>query len=503
VPRRLVALCLAVVAFLVSAAAASAADAPKPAEAAKAAGVEQLPADATTHHTITLNGAELHYTATAGTLPLRNDKGEEEAQIFYVAFTLDGVADESARPITYAFNGGPGAASAYLDIGALGPRALDFGADGAIPPASTRVADNPDTWLPFTDLVFVDPVGAGYSRAVGGNEDTAKRYWNVREDIAALARIIRLHATRADRLASPLYLAGESYGGFRAARLAHHLATKEGIELAGVVMISPVIDFQLMGDDQTDILPWALRLPSYAAAKLAAKGPIDPAALAPAERYALGAYLPALASGTTDPEGEGKMWQEVARLTGLDPDAIARWHGRIPLEAYVKDLHKADARIVSRYDAAVAAPDPDPWGFDVEDDPILAGTLAPFTEAFVGYVRDELEFKTDLPFALLSSEVNRHWTWHEDNGWSAPGASEALRRALVLEPHLRVLIAHGMTDLQTPYMMSRFIVDQFPPAARQRVTLSLYDGGHMMYLRAGSRRKLAADARAFYGAKGQ
>lgn len=473
---------------------AKAADAPKPAVA------DPLPADATTHHSVVIDGKEFHYTATAGTLPLRNDKGEDQAQIFYIAFTLDGVPDAAKRPLTYAFNGGPGAASAYLDIGALGPRALDFGPQGTIPPASVHVVDNPDSWLPFTDLVFVDPVGAGYSRAVGGNEDVAKHYWSVREDVAALGRIIRLHATRAGRLASPLYLAGESYGGFRAARLAHYLPTKEGIGLAGIIMVSPVIDFQLMGDDQTDILPWALRLPSYAAATLAAAGPLDPAKLAPAEKYAMGPYLAALAAGSSDPEGARQMDAEVARLTGLDEAAIARWHGRIPLAAYVKDIRKSDGRIVSRYDADVAAPDPDPWGVDVEDDPILAGTLAPFTEAFVGYVRDELDFKTDMPFALLSNEVNRHWTWHEDNGWGATGASEALRRALALEPKLRVLIAHGMTDLQTPYMMSRFIVDQFPAAERDRVDLRLYDGGHMMYLRAGSRHRLAEDARAFYGA---
>jgi carboxypeptidase C (cathepsin A) len=464
----------------------------------KAEAGEALPADAVTHHRITFDGHDLRYTATAGTLPLRNDKGEDQAQIFYLSFMLDGVADATQRPVTYAFNGGPGASSAYLDIGAVGPRVLDFGPDGALPPAVAHVVDNPDTWLPFTDLVFIDPVGTGYSHATGHNEEIARHFWTVREDVAALASVIRLHATRTDRLTSPIYLVGESYGGFRTARLSHYLVTKEGIDLAGIVMISPVIDFQLMGEEQTDILPWALRLPSYAAAAMAIGGPLDPAALAPVERFAMGPYLTALAAGTTEPDQTGKAYAEVARLTGLDAASIARWHGRIPLDAYIKGIHREQGDIISRYDGAVAAPDADPWGYGVEDDPILAGIFAPFDEAFVSYARDELGFKTEQPFILLSNEVNEHWRWHDGGGWGAIGSSDALRRALVLKPNMRVLIAHGMTDLQTPYMMSRFIVDQLPPAARNRVTLKLYDGGHMMYLRNGSRHRLAADAAAFY-----
>lgn len=471
---------------------ARAADAPRPAAA------DQLPADALTHHTITVGGREIRYAATAGTLPLRNEKSEEQAQVFYVSFTLDGVTEPDKRPVTYAFNGGPGAASAYLDIGALGPRVLDFGADGTIPPPLAHVIDNPDTWLPFTDLVFIDPVGSGYSRATGNTEEVAKRYWGVREDIAALAQIIRLHATRTGRLASPIYLAGESYGGFRAARLPHYLATNEGIDLAGVFMISPVIDFRLMGSDPTDVLPWALRLPSYAAVTLAAQGALDPARLAPAEQYAMGPYLTALAAGAGDAERAKEAYAEVARLTGIDVASVARWQGRIPLGAYAKDAHRSGDRITSRYDGTVTGPDPDPWSLDTEDDPILTGTLAPFTEAFVLYVRNELDFKTDLPFVLLNMDANHRWVWHDGDGWGATGSSGALRRALALEPRLRVLIAHGMTDLETPYMMSRFIVNQFPDAERGRVQLKLYDGGHMMYLRAGSRHRLAADAEAFY-----
>src|ERR1700730_2167089 len=222
-------------------------EAQEAAKAPAAAGAPGLPADAVTHHKLKLGSQEIAYTATAGLLPLRDDKGEKQADIFYVAFMRDGdgVADTAKRPITYAFNGGPGAASAYLDIGALGPRALDFGATGKPQPTADRVGDNADTWLPFTDLVFIDPVGTGYSRAVG-REDAAKKFWSVRADLDALAQIIRLHLTRADRINSPVYLIGESYGGFRAARLAHQLANQEGIAAAGVMLVSPALEFRLM-----------------------------------------------------------------------------------------------------------------------------------------------------------------------------------------------------------------------------------------------------------------
>jgi carboxypeptidase C (cathepsin A) len=457
-----------------------------------------LPADAVTHHAITAGGQELRYTATAGSLPLRNEKGEFRAEIFYTAFVLDGVADPARRPITYAFNGGPGAASAYLDIGALGPRAIDFGPEGALPPAASRVADNPDTWLPFTDLVFIDPVGTGYSRAT--SDEAAKHYWGVREDLEALGRIIQLHATKADRLTSPIYLVGESYGGFRAARLAHQLATDFGINPAGVLLISPAIDFALMTDNPIEVLPWALRLPTYAAVTLTAEGPVKPEALAAAERYALGPYLTALAAGPTDAAAAEPVYREVARLTGIDESTVARWRGRVPLGAYLKEAHRAESRVVSRYDGTVTVPDPRPWSDHVRDDPILAAATAPFTRAFTAYARDELGFKTDLPFELLNGEVGHNWNWHEGgNGWdTAVGASEELAAAMTLEPKLRLLIAHGITDLQTPYMMSRYVADHLPGVERSRIALKLYDGGHMMYIRGSSRHLLRDDAAAFY-----
>jgi carboxypeptidase C (cathepsin A) len=470
-------------------------------DAAKAtiAAAALLPADAVTHHKLRLGGEEIAYTATAGTLPLRDDKGEKQADIFYVAFLRDGVADAARRPVTYAFNGGPGAASAYLNIGALGPRVLDFGASGKPEPGLDRIGDNPDTWLPFTDLVFIDPVGTGYSRAASA--DAAKKFWSVRADLDALAQIIRLHLTRADRLNSPAYLVGESYGGFRAARLAHQLARQEGIAAAGVMLISPALEFRLMSGDEFDLLPWALRLPSYAAVALEAKGALSPERLADAEHFALNDYLVALAAGTGEPKEAERLYATIADFIGLDKAVVARWHGRVRSGDYVKDMRRPDGQILSRYDGSIAAADPAPRSYQAEDDPVLEGSIAPFTHAFLAYARNELGFSTELGYDLLNGEVGRHWDWGDGDsgGRHSLGAGDALRRALALQPRLRVLIAHGLTDLVTPYMMSRFVIDHFPAnVTASRVELKLYAGGHMMYLRSGSRRRLHDDAQAFY-----
>ncbi len=459
-----------------------------------------LPPDAVTKHELRLGPEVVQYTATAGSLPLKDEKGEKQADIFYVAFLRDDVADKASRPVTYAFNGGPGAASAYLDLGALGPRAIDFGAEGKPTPASDRVADNPDSWLPFTDLVFIDPVGTGFSRAIGG-EETAKKFWGVRPDLDALAQIIRRHLTQIDRLGSPLYLVGESYGGFRAARLAQLLASKEGLAATGVMLISPAIELRLLGGDRLDLLPWALRLPAYAAVMLAGKGMLTPEALRPAERFALSDYLIGLATPPTEADAAKRFYGSVAELTGLDEALVERWKGRIPAGVYAKELHRGQGQIVSRYDGTVTGTDPDPTSAYAEDDPILDGSKAPFTRAFLAYARDELGFVTELGYRLLDGEVNQHWNWQDERGSSraSVGATEELTRALSLHPRMRVFIAHGLTDLATPYMTSRYIVDHMPEKVRSgRVGLKLYPGGHMMYLRTASRHQLRDDAMTFY-----
>jgi len=498
---RLLAAAVALFAFAAVPSCPWAQDAQKPQAAAPQQHRKLLPADSVTQHSITIAGRALDYTATAGTLPLTDGKGETTAEVFYVSFTLANAGPLDRRPVTYLFNGGPGAASAYLDIGAIGPRAVAFGPAGTLPPKDDRVADNPDTWLPFTDLVFIDPVGTGYSRATGGEDAAQKQFWGVSQDLETLAEIIRLHLAHSGRGTSPVYLVGESYGGFRAARLAYDLAAHQGLAPAGAMMISPVIDFGLMAGGPLDPLPAALRLPSYAATRLGAKA-LEPGALDEAETFALKDYLVALAAGPRDGPGAEPLYQRLAALTGLDEQSIARWRGRIPVENYLHDVERRDGRVVSRYDGTVSAVDPNPWSPGNNDDPVLDRSIAPFTAAFTAYARDELGFKTDQPFELLNHAVSRHWNWQSGRGgeFRALGASDALRRALALDPRLKVLIAHGVSDLQTPYMMSRYIQEHMPDELGKRVALKLYLGGHMMYLRADSRRRLHDDARDFYAA---
>jgi carboxypeptidase C (cathepsin A) len=295
---------------------------------------------------------------------------------------------------------------------------------------------------------------------------------------------------------------GESYGGFRAARLAQLLANQEGVASAGVMLISPVLEFRMMSGDEFDLLPWALRLPSYAAVALEAKGALSPDALGEAEHFALGDYLIELAAGYGDAQASHRLYDSVAALTGLDQSIVARWHGRVPLSAYVKEMRRSDGQVLSRYDGSVAIADPDPRRNDTRDDPILQGSIAPFTRAFVAYAREELSFSTERAYELLNGEVGRRWEWNDGDsgGRSSLGAADALRRALALHPQMKVLIAHGLTDLTTPYMMSRYVVDHLSRSiTASRVELKLYPGGHMMYLRSGSRHRLHDDAQTFYG----
>ncbi|HVM82147.1 MAG TPA: peptidase S10 [Stellaceae bacterium] len=482
----------------------AAAEDQKPPASASAPAPEGAPlpaADVATPHTITLAGRELAYTTTAGALTLANEKGERQAEVFFVAYTLNG-ADPATRPITFAFNGGPGAGSAYLQVGALGPRILDFGAGREPPFTSGKVIDNPDTWLDATDLVFIDPVGTGYSRPLVGNDEAQKQFWGVRQDLAALGTIVRRALLHFDRLQSPVYLAGESYGGFRAARLPKLLAENESIVVRGAVLISPVLEFPLIANgDHLSLLPWALRLPSYAAVALEAQGKLSPEALEDAERFALGDYLTALASPPQGAAAE-QFYARVAGFIGLPAPLVARWHGRVPLGVFVKEIRHGDGDIVSRYDGSVAAPDPYPSTATPQSgDPILSGIEAPLTSGFVGYLRAELNYRTDRRYVLLNEGLGNHWDWRGRGGGptSSVGASDDLREALALDPRLRFLIAHGMTDLQTPYFTDRYAIEHLPAEVVQgRVTLKLYPGGHMMYLRPASRAALHADARAIY-----
>ncbi|MGE0225978.1 MAG: hypothetical protein AB7S57_22100, partial [Acetobacteraceae bacterium] len=328
---------------------------------AKAAPASQpthaLPADSTTHHTLDLRDRALAFTATAGSIRLFNLQGAPQADIAYVAYRLD--ADAPAqRPVTFVVNGGPGASSAWLHLGALGPWRLPIG-DGAIrPSADPRVIPNPDTWLDFTDLVFIDPVGTGYSRAVGGSEDVRKRFWSVEGDIQSLGAFIRRWLQQTGRITSPKYIAGESYGGFRGPRLVRALQSEQGIGVWGMVLVSPALDLNERAA-ALDPMSAAGRLPSMVAAARGFRADVSRDALADAEAYAASDYLLDLIRGPGDPQAVARIAQHVAALTGLDPDLIRRHHGRLSRDAFLRAL-APEGRVASVYDAVTTGLDPFP-----------------------------------------------------------------------------------------------------------------------------------------------
>src|SRR5689334_13150801 len=309
-----------------------------------------LPGDSVTEHSVDTPQGKLTYTATAGTIPLYGQSGEQIAAIFYTSYVAKNASGK--RPLTFVFNGGPGAASAFLNLGLVGPRRLDFGRD-ARHPSDAKLVDNPDTWLRFTDLVLVDPIGTGWSRTV--KADDGKDFWSVQRDADVMAKAITVYATKHDRSSGPLYLAGESYGGFRAAKVARVLQKDYGIGVNGIVMLSPLLEGWLtFGDDQS-ALRAALELPSLAAAHLAAENKLTLEALSKAEKFALTDYLTALAGPPLTGEAAQAFYGRVAEITGVPVDAVAKARGFI-IDSVIKVLR--NGKLVSRYDADFAVDDP-------------------------------------------------------------------------------------------------------------------------------------------------
>jgi carboxypeptidase C (cathepsin A) len=446
-----------------------------------------LPADSVTEHAIDTAQGKLAYTATAGTLAFYDLSGEQSAAVYYTAYVAKNAGKN--RPLTFAFNGGPGAASAFLHLGLVGPRILDIGRD----PAQAALHDNPDTWLRFTDLILIDPIGTGWSRT--RMPDDAKHFWNARSDANAMAKAIALYVARNDRAASPKYLLGESYGGFRAAMTARAMEKEQGIAAAGIVMLSPMLEGWLtFGDDQS-ALRAALELPSLAATELERKGAFSREALAAAEKFAMTDYLTTLAGPRPQGPAARAFYEKVSEITGLPLDAVTKARGFIS-DAYVKALHAG--KIVSRYDATFAVDDPYPERASARGpDPILDSLTRAYGGAFAAYARNELGFKTPMTYQLLANDVTRHWDWH--GGRVQASVEDELRVLLSFSPSFRLLVAHGLSDMVTPYAMSRYALDHLPPVEPPgRVALKLYRGGHMLYLDPASRKAFSRDAAAFY-----
>ena len=456
---------------------------------------------------VTVEGRTLNYRSTAGALAVTEGT---PARIFFVAYELEG-ADPAQRPLAFAFNGGPGAASAYLHLGALGPRRLALNDDGTVPPPPARLVDNDTSWLAFADLVFIDPVGTGYSRAAGKDDkDGDGNFWGVREDVETLARFIRLYLTRNARWLSPKYLVGESYGGFRVALLADLLPAAHGIALNGAVLISPALQFAITRPDGYDVLPMALKLPTLTAVAMhhgkstlaRPPGGVDRGALAPVETWAVETLLPGLArGGALTPPAQAVLADQVAGFTGLPVELVRRNHAVVGGSDLAKHLLRGSGRVLDIYDGAVTGVDAEPESGSLErPDQGLRALNAALLPAFSAYARDELKLQTDLPYLLLNHEASGQWRWRGGRGQGYAGAADRLKAGMALNPQLRVLVAHGLYDLVTPYFASAYVIDQMhlPEALRANLAFRTYAAGHMIYTHKLARDALYRDAKALF-----
>jgi len=470
-------------------------------------GMPALPGKVETHHTIMLSGHPFDYRAVAETIDLVNQKGEPSASIFVVSY-LAGSASMpggSRRPVAFVFNGGPGAASVFLQLGALGPRILDTPASGAVPSPPFKLIDNPSTWLPFTDLVFVDPVGTGFSRAEGKGENPEKPFWNVQGDLQSLGAVVRRWLDLHNRWRSPVFLVGESYGGLRAAALAQTLAADVGVAASGLVLISPALEVAVLHPDISNELAAAFLLPSEAASAAVFAGKSPTAAAAAGEQFALSDYLVGLAHLSGIPAANDPFIARVAALTGLPTSIVQRERARISADTFVHELRRQQHEMLSSYDATVGRPTiANPWA-DHAGDPILGPAVAAFNTAFEAYSINDLGYRTEAPYQVLDDRVAQQWDWdaarHGEDGLGL--ALSSLQQTLVSRPQTKLLVVNGRYDLVTPYLGSRWLIGQLGlPAglADDDIRLRVYEGGHMMYMRPNSRAALAADAAALFSA---
>jgi carboxypeptidase C (cathepsin A) len=452
-----------------------------------------LPEDSVTKHTLPLGTQKLAYTATAGTLALRNDKGERSASVFYTAYTLQGT-DAKTRPVAFFFNGGPGAGSAFLHLGAAGPVVLQFPeqeTDGV----DAKLVDNADTWLPFTDMVFIDAVGTGWSRPAK-IEEAQKEFWGVRQDAAACAKAVALWLAKNGRTVSPKYIVGESYGGVRSIKVARDLQGDQGVLVNGIVMISPLIEWPYLQELDDNPVASALHFPSFVAASLEHHHAFDANQVDEAYRYALGEYLSTMVGPLLEGDAAKSFYTKLAGMTDLPEEVVAKHRGQF--DSGARDIRSQDGRLHSVYDYTVTTADPFPEGGGPWLDPLLHGYSHAYGGAMTGYAAESLGFKTDLTYELLADDVNKKWDRHNDGS----GGIDDLRQLLALDPSLHVLVAHGWFDVLTPFGVSKFLIDHLP-VGRDRVALKIYQGGHMLYLRQGSRAVLAKDVAALFAAAGK
>ncbi|HKF23174.1 MAG TPA: peptidase S10 [Candidatus Angelobacter sp.] len=456
-----------------------------------------------THHEIHVGGKTLRYTATAGMMPLKNvDTGEVEAHIFYIAYTLDGQSPEH-RPLTFSFNGGPGSASVWLHMGAIGPKRVRMQPDGMMPAPPYQLVDNEYTWLDQTDLVFIDPVGTGYSRAV--KRDQTRKFLGLRGDIESVGEFIRLYLGRAERWSSPLFLVGESYGTTRAAGLSGYLV-EHGIAFNGIMLISSILNFETTDFSPGNDLPYVLFLPTYAdTAWYHKRQPPDlqkdfAKMRAEVEQWAANDYAEALAKGDRlTPEERATVAEKLSRYTGLSKTYIEQSNLRIDEPHFVKELLRDQNKTVGRLDTRFTGSDRSQIAETARYDPSMSAIRPPYTAMFNQYVRTELGYKSDLEYYILGGGFRPdEWDWGVQRG-GFPDTAQALKDAFDKNPFMKLFVGSGYYDLATPYFGTQYTLNHMAlnPDQHARVSLGYYGAGHMMYIQDSSLGELKKDVTAF------
>lgn len=453
-----------------------------------------------TQHTLTTPSGTYRYTATAGMMPIREDVQDEvQAHVFFMAYTLDDAPE--GRPLTFSFNGGPGSSSVWLHLGALGPRRVPLMPDGSLPPPPYEVVNNPESWLPFTDLVFIDPVGTGFSRPVSPN--LGSQFWGATGDIASFRDFIRNYLNREARWNAPLFLVGESYGTFRAAGLSRAL-WRDGISVSGIMLVSTVLDFGSLRAANNNLLPYALYFPTLAATahyhrrlspEMQRRSLRD--FLDEVEDFVLDVYLPALMRGNSLTEAQ---WDDIgelmSRYLGISPQFIKNANYTVSDGLFYKELMRDERTTVGRFDSRLTGIPPDAASGTTGYDPSYVNLYAPYTMAFNQYVREELGFKTDRKYFILGGGVRSPWSYPENR---YAETVEDLRAVLTENPYMRVLVMSGYYDVATPYFAAEhsFRTMNLDPRRSDQVEFTYYEAGHMMYIEENELRKFTRDVRDF------
>lgn len=477
----------------------------------------------TTQHQLISSDKVINYTATAA-WQLLYKEDQAIAEMFSVAYLAE-TDSPNYRPITFVFNGGPGASSAYLHMGAIGPTRVAFDTDGNLPKPPVKLVDNQESWLEFSDLVFIDPIGTGFSRALpedkekpekpkeAGKEEKkpAAQFWEVKEDLNAIGQFIQRFLSKNHRWLSPVFIAGESYGGFRVAKLARLLPESFGIGISGAILISPALEFSLLEGTDYNLSYWASLVPCYAgvaahyslAKWVGEAGDID-SRIKQAEIFSRETLIPFLAKGDTNtPETAAKVYQSLSDLIGLPVEVISKHGGRIDREVFARKLLESEGKILGLYDASITAFDPFPDRSNYEaGDPTLSGYERLFTAGINHHLRVELQIDTDLSYHLLNFDVFKQWQFQLENEFKQGylGAVDDLRVGMNLNPYMRVRIDHGIFDLVTTYFASQHLVGlmKLVPEIRKNLTLNNYKGGHMFYTWDSSRQEWFNQIKDFY-----